>query len=336
MTIVRTSCLGDRLTIWDLRLKELNHHLIVVLQTPFEGTQVELTLTGNDHLTKLFGLLYYPSRIFFVHTGQESCQFLSVGLGYRLDCTAVTRLRINDRSILVVTLFRIQRVTRTSIFELHSSTDVTCLQFIYGSTDRTGYLIELRDTLFRAALHVQKIIAVTHGSLHYAEVVHLTDVRLNGCLKDIQTRRSRSVRTDLLAVNRRITELCRARSHTVQEVHQTTNTHIFETRAADNRIHRTVRINALQTLHDLFVSQTFAEELIQQRLICFCGLLLELLTHLCYLIGVLSRDVLHLRSSTLCFPNEHLALEDIDSCVEACSGVYRELDQRTLIAKVLL
>ena len=161
-------------------------------------------------------------------------------------------------------------------------------------------------------------------------------MRLNGSLEYIQTCRSTCVRTDLLAIYRRIAELCRARSHTVQEVHQTTNTHIFETRAADNRIHRTVRINALQTLHDLFVSQTFAEEFIQQRLVCLGCLLLKLLTHFSYLIGILGGDLLHLRSTTLCFPNEHLALEDIDSCVETCSGIHRELDQRTLIAKVLL
>ena len=227
MTVVGTSSFGDRLAIRNLRLVELNRHLIVVLQTPFEGTEVELTLTGNNHLAEFFRLLYHPRRILLVHTGQERCEFLCIGLCHRLDSTAVTRLRVNDRSVLVVALLCIESVSRTGIFQLHSCTNVTGCEFIYSSTDRTGNAVQLRDTLFRATLHIYQVVTVMYGTLHYAEIVHLTDMRLYRGLEDIKAGRSRSVRTDLLAIYGRIAELRRRRCHTVQEVHQTTNTHIF-------------------------------------------------------------------------------------------------------------
>ena len=336
MTIVGTCSLGDRLTIRDLRLEELDRHLIVVLQTPFEGTEVELTLTGNDHLTELFTLLYDPCRILLVITRQERSELLGIGLRYRLDSAAVTRLRIADRRILEITTLNIEGIARTGIFEFHGCTDVACCQLIYRHTDRTGYLIELRDTLFRTTLHVLQVVTVMDRTLHYAEVVDLTDMRLNRSLEDIYAGRRLSVRADLLAVHGRIAEISRTRSHTVEEVHQAANTHILESGAAEHRIHRTVRINGLQTLHNLFVGQTFAEELIEERLICLGSSLRELGTHLFNFICVLRRDVLELRSTALCFPNEHLALEHIDHGIEACAGIDRELDQGTFISENVL
>ena len=296
---------------------------------------MELTLTGNDHLAKLFGLLNDPCRVLLVHSGQESREFLGVRLGHRLDSTAVTRLRITDRCILQIASLGVQRVTRTGIFQFNGSTDIAGCKFIHSRTDRTGHLIELRDTLFATTLHVLQVVTVMDRTLHYAEVVHLTDMRFNRSLKDINAGRRTCIRAHFLTIYGRIAEVSRTRRHTVEEVHQTTNTHIFCTRAAEYRIHRTICINGLQTLHNLFVGQAFAQELIEQRLISFCSCLRELRTHFLYFVSVLSRDILEFRSTAFWFPNEHFALEHVDHCIETCAGVHRELDERTLIAKVI-
>ncbi len=87
-------------------------------------------------------------------------------------------------------------------------------------------------------------------------------------------------------------------------------------------------------MHDLFVGQTFAQELIQQRLVSLSSSLAQLRTHLFYAICILSRNVLEFRSTTLGFPYQHLTLQHVDNGIEARTSVHRELYQCTLIAKV--
>ncbi len=53
MTIVGTRSLGDGLAIRNLGLDILDLYLLIVLDTPLEGAQVELTLTADDGLLQL-------------------------------------------------------------------------------------------------------------------------------------------------------------------------------------------------------------------------------------------------------------------------------------------
>ena len=174
-----------------------------------------------------------------------------------------------------------------------------------------------------------------NGSLHYAEVVDLSDMRFNGSLEYIEACRRSGVRTDFLAVHSRIAELRGAGSHAVEEVHEPAHTHILETGTAYHRIHRPVCIDGFESVHDLLVGQSFAQELVQQRLVCFCGCLGELRTHLLYAVRVLGRDVLEFRSTAFRFPYKHLTLQYVDYGIEAGAGVDGELNQSTFIAKVL-
>ena len=154
MAIVSTRRLGNGLAIRNLWLFVLNHHLIVVLKTPFEGAEVELTLTSHDNLFELFRLLNYPSSVLLVHTCEESCQLLCISLINRFDCTAIFRIRIGDSRILVLAVFCIEGITCAGVFEFHSSSDVTSRNFLYRDADVTCYRIELRDTLFGTAINI--------------------------------------------------------------------------------------------------------------------------------------------------------------------------------------
>ena len=67
VTVVCTCHLGNGLTIRYLRFTELHLYLLVVLQTPLQCAQMELTLTMHNGLAQLLGLLNNPCRVFLTH-----------------------------------------------------------------------------------------------------------------------------------------------------------------------------------------------------------------------------------------------------------------------------
>ena len=87
MTVIGTGGLGDGFTIRNLGLLKVDHHLIIVLNAPFEGTEMELTLTIEDNLTKLLGLLDNESGILLTHTADDGHHLLHIGLIYGLEST---------------------------------------------------------------------------------------------------------------------------------------------------------------------------------------------------------------------------------------------------------
>ena len=80
MTVVGTCHLCDGLTIGNLWLQVLDIDLLIVLHTPFQGTQVELSLSVNDDLTELLRLLYHPCGILLTHLRQGSHHLLRITL----------------------------------------------------------------------------------------------------------------------------------------------------------------------------------------------------------------------------------------------------------------
>ena len=76
MTIVSASHLGDCLTIRNLRLFKLDLNLLVILKTPLQCAEVELTLSVNDGLLQFLRLFNNPCRIFLTHTQDSRHQFL--------------------------------------------------------------------------------------------------------------------------------------------------------------------------------------------------------------------------------------------------------------------
>ena len=87
MAIFSLGALSDSLTIWNLRFNVFHLNLFIILQTPLECAQMELTLSMNDYLTKLLALLNYPCRILLTHSGQSSHKLFSLSLILSLDST---------------------------------------------------------------------------------------------------------------------------------------------------------------------------------------------------------------------------------------------------------
>ena len=87
MTIIGTGGLGDGLTIRNLGLLKVDHHLIIVLNAPLEGTEMELTLTVKDNLTEFLGLLDNECGILLTHTVNDGHHLLHIGLINGLEGT---------------------------------------------------------------------------------------------------------------------------------------------------------------------------------------------------------------------------------------------------------
>ena len=78
---------GNRLPVRNLRLFEDNLQLLVVLQPPFQGTEMELSLSVDDGLPEFLALLHHPCRVFLPHL-QQGCHELLRVLGVlRFDGT---------------------------------------------------------------------------------------------------------------------------------------------------------------------------------------------------------------------------------------------------------
>ena len=89
MAIVCTSRLRNGFTIRNSRFLIFDLQLFIILQTPFQRTQVEFTLSVNNSLAQFLGLLYHPSRIFLAHTVQYGHHLFCIGLIHGFDSTRI-------------------------------------------------------------------------------------------------------------------------------------------------------------------------------------------------------------------------------------------------------
>ena len=226
MAILSLSTLSDSLTIWNLWLDEIDHNLLVVLQTPLQSAEVELTLTMNDDLTKLLTLLYNPCRIFLTHSGKCSHKFLCLSLILCLDSTRELWVRILDEVKSVLTILTVESIASLDILQLNSTADITSLKLINRHTVSTSTYIYLTDTLLRATIRITEVITRLDASAHNLEVLYLTNMWLYACLEEINRLWSIYIDRHFLTtciVNLR--HLVNERNNVAKELHQTTDTH---------------------------------------------------------------------------------------------------------------
>ena len=86
VTVFCPCTLGDCLTIRDLRFFKLHRNLLIILQAPLQGSQVEFALTMDNGLTKLLALLYDPCGVLLAHFQHSGHQLLCIRRVNSLDC----------------------------------------------------------------------------------------------------------------------------------------------------------------------------------------------------------------------------------------------------------
>ena len=186
VTIVGTSHLSDSLTIRNLWLDILDLDLLVVLHTPLQGTQVELTLTMNDNLAQLLRLLNNPCRILLTHLLQSGHHLLGLALVNGLDGTRELRVRILDEVELILYILTIKGVTSLNVLKLNGTTNITCYELINLNTVGTSASVDSTQTLLRTTIGIGEVVTTLYNTAHYLEVRYFANVWLNTCLEEIE------------------------------------------------------------------------------------------------------------------------------------------------------
>ena len=304
MTIVGTCHLRDGLTIRNLGLDILNLDLLVVLHTPFQGAQVELSLTMNDDLAKLFRLLYNPCGVFLTHLGQGHHHLLGLGLVDGLDGARILRIRILDEVVAPLAVLAVEGIACLHVLQFHGTADITSLELVYRDTVGTCTCIDGADALLRTTVRVGQVVATLHSATHHLEILYLTDMRLYACLEEIERCRTCGIGSDLLATGvAYLRHLAHERNNIAQELHQTAHTHILACADAEHGEDRTGYQTLADTFAHLVLSEALAlEEFLHQCIIVGCSSLYEGSVQLLCFLHLVGRNLLNDRSTAFGLP----------------------------------
>ena len=295
MTILGTSLLGNGLTIWDARLLEDYIELFVVLQTPLQGTEGELTLTANDHLAQLLAL---------IHLEKSSHQLLCI-LGIdSLDSTRVLRIRILDEIEAPLSTLSIQGIARLHVLHLHGTTDITGIQLIYRYTVGTSAGINLSDTFLGTTVRIGQVITTLDRTTHHLEVANLADMWLQTSLEEVNTLRTIGIWSNFLTTGiMQLRHLAYERNNVTQELHQAVNAHRLTSANAEYREDAAGYQTLADTLAEFILCQAFTlEEFLHQALVVFGSSLNECCMKFHCLVHFLLRNILDDRSTAFWFP----------------------------------
>ena len=328
MAIVCSRCLGDSLAIRNLRLHEFDGEFVVVLYTPFEGAEVEFTLTLDNHLLKLFALFPDPCRILLMHTGEDYRKLLGIRLGYRFHGTGILGCRILDEVEFIFAAFLVQSVACVHIFQLHGSTYVTGFQFIGSLTDLSANGVNLCQTLFGALTgNILHVIAGMQGAAHYLEVAYFADVRFYGSLEHEDAQRAVGFWFYLLAVDcfgRR--HIGYERTYIAQELHHTANAHILDSADDEYGIDAAVDETFADTFaHFVFAQGAFLEILVHEGFVILGCCLKQHSMEFFSLIHLVSGDVADGRFATIGTPFQFLHQKNVNHGIETGAGLQRVL-----------
>ena len=146
---------------------------------------MKFSLTVNNGLTKFLALLNNPRRIFLAHSKRCGHQLFRIGGINSLDSPRVFRVGISDEIKAVIYIFFIQCIACFHIFQLHSTTNVSCIELVHRDSVCTCTSINLTDTFFRSTVGIGQIISRLDASTHHFKIRNLADMRLHTGLEEI-------------------------------------------------------------------------------------------------------------------------------------------------------
>ena len=180
--LVAIVCVGifrDGFTVRDTWRVEFDFQFIIMLDTPFHGVQVELALSGDNHLFQFLGILHEECRVFLVNPLQDFRQFFFVARVHGFDSCSETRIRILDLAEFVMNVFFVQRIAVVRIFQFHGCPDVSGHHFGYFRPVLPGHGIQCRDAFFCIIGGIVQVIPFMNGPGCYFEIDHFTQMGFN-------------------------------------------------------------------------------------------------------------------------------------------------------------
>ena len=228
VTVICACRLGNGLAIRNLGFVKDNLNLVIVFHTPFQGTQVEFTLSVNDNLLQLLALFNLPCGILLTHLLQGIHHLLGLLLVYGTNGTAILGIGILDEVETVLAILSIQRISGLHILQLNGTSDVTCHKFFHLDTVCTGTAEQLSHTFLATTVCVSQISTFMNGTTHHLEVLYFSDVGFHGGLEEEQAGRSVGIGCNFFATGiEYLGHFINEGNHITQEFHQTTHTHIL-------------------------------------------------------------------------------------------------------------
>ena len=328
MAVVGTGSLRDGFAIRDTRFFELNLQFLVILQTPFQCTQVEFTLSVHNGLAQLLGLVDNPCRVFLAHTVQDNHHLFRIGFIQRLDGAGIFGIRIFNEVETILSPFGIQRIARMHILQFHRAADITGYHFLHLDTVGSCTCVNLRNTLLRTAVGIGKVFSFVYLAAHNLEILHITDMRFNGSLEEIQGSRSVGIgfhNFTACIVHRR--HFVYKRNNITQELHQTAHTHILARTYAEYGEHAAGGQSFADALaHLVFGQRILFEEFLHQGFIVFGSGLHQCFMHGGCFLHLLSGNIFDCGCSAFRSPRIFFHQKYINQRIEIRSGSQRVLN----------
>ncbi|MPM42145.1 hypothetical protein SDC9_88807 [bioreactor metagenome] len=86
MTVIGSCNLGYSLPVWDFGVEQVHFQFMGVVEVPFEYVYMMLSLSAQDCLFKLLGILHLYGGILGMGTIEDFAQFLFVLFLFCFDC----------------------------------------------------------------------------------------------------------------------------------------------------------------------------------------------------------------------------------------------------------
>ena len=227
VSIIGSGSFGDGFPVGNARFLELDHQLFIVFDAPFEGTQVEFSLSRYDRLFQFFRLFDDPCRVFFVHAYQNLVQFFCIGLVGGFYGALYFRIGEFHQVEYVFATFLVQRITGAHIFQFYGCADISGDEFVDFVTYLSAYATQLGNTFFAASVHILEVVSLVYFSRHNLEVRNFSDMRFDGRFEEIKAGRAVGVGSNLCAVvGDGFGHVGNKRNHISEKFHHAAHTHV--------------------------------------------------------------------------------------------------------------
>ena len=318
VAIVGASCLRNGFAIGNALFVELHGNLVEVLQTPFEGTQVEFALSVHENLAQFLALLYFPRGVFLTHTSEGCHHLLGVGLVDGTDGACKLGVGIFDEVETMVAILAVEGIARAHVLEFDGTADIACHELFHLLTISTCTDKQLGHTFARTAVGVGQVVAFVEHTAHHLKILYFTNMGLYSCLKEIDAGGAVLAGNNFLATRiMHLGHFVHEGNHVAKELHQSAYAHVLACTYAEYGEDAAGHHTFANTFAHLVLGQLLGlKEFLHQLLIVLGSGFNEGLVHLLCLIQFLGRDILNSGLAAFGTPNEFLHQDNVNEGIE--------------------
>ncbi len=329
--------LGDGLAVGDVGGGEVDGQLVLVLEVPLHGVEVELTLASEDDLTQFAAVLQRKAAVVGDKVLQGSTDFFVVVAVDGLHGDGVDGSREDDLLDGVVGVLRGgEGMVNLHVLQLDGADNVTGAGLLDTLAVAAAAHEHLADTLLTLVAGINHILCLGQFAVVDAEIGDFTEVFVLGALEGEGHGGVGIVALQFLAAFGLlgIGHLAGCRDVLADELKQTVDTEVLLGRGAEDGEEVALVYSEFQGLSEFLRGEVAILEIFLHEGIVGSGCFLNKgHAHLLGLVGILSRNVGfgHLAIGE----GKHFVGHNIDHLIEAEAGVGGELQHGALATEVV-